>query len=370
MESLKEPKAKESSNGFKGTANKEEIFWEQWARVNWLKNRDRNTSFFHKVIVNRQNRSRMTELEGEDGQWVSKDEEMLQIALKYFENLLSGSKIGDDERLLESEEKWIIKSMNNELFKPFTEEGIGHAVKTMAPLKAPGNNGFPTIFYQRLGFHIDWVVLIMRCICSVSYTLGINGDTSDGFSPPRGLRQGDPLSLYLFLICAEGFSTLLHETKQKDLMWGAPIGRERLSINHLFFFADGCILFERLIWRFGSGEGVNIWNDPLLSGLGSSRLSVQSINPYWITVNQLIDVESNTRNNEVTCRIIDRDQAKHIFNIPLASSKSYDMLVWRHEATGEYSVKSGYRVLVTEKLQNIDYNPSIVDKYKDFYKLL
>ncbi|KAH1083924.1 hypothetical protein J1N35_023685 [Gossypium stocksii] len=94
----------------------------------------------------------------------------------------------------------------------------------------------------KLDFHTDWVVLVMRCVCSVSYSVSLNGDCGKWFSPSRGLRQGDPLSPYLFLICAEGFSTLLVEEKQKGLMKGAPIGRERLSINHLFFTND-CILF-------------------------------------------------------------------------------------------------------------------------------
>lgn len=55
---------------------------------------------------------------------------------------------------------------------------------------------------------------------------------------------------------------------------------------------------------------------------------------------------------------------------PLASSRSHDMLVWKHEATGEYFVKSRYRALVTEKLQNNDQNLSTVDKYKDFCNTL
>ncbi|KAA3478898.1 reverse transcriptase [Gossypium australe] len=95
---------------------------------------------------------------------------------------------------------------------------------------------------KSLGFHEDWIVLVMRCVCSVSYSVQLNGICSDWFSPSRGLRQGDPLSPYFFLICAEGFSSLLEEAKNSGGMRGANIGRERISINHLFF-ADDCILF-------------------------------------------------------------------------------------------------------------------------------
>lgn len=95
---------------------------------------------------------------------------------------------------------------------------------------------------MHLGFHADWIVLVMRCVCSVSYSVNLNGFNSDWFLPSRGLHQGDPLSPYLFLICAEGFSILIKEAEQKGLMKGVSIERGRFSINHLFF-ADDCILF-------------------------------------------------------------------------------------------------------------------------------
>ncbi|KAK5824197.1 hypothetical protein PVK06_018965 [Gossypium arboreum] len=93
-----------------------------------------------------------------------------------------------------------------------------------------------------LGFHTDWVVLIMRCVCSVSFSVSLNGSNSEWFSASRDLRQGDSLSPYLFLICAGGFSSLIKEAKQKGRLKGALIGKKKLSIAHLFF-ADDSILF-------------------------------------------------------------------------------------------------------------------------------
>ncbi|KAA3479291.1 reverse transcriptase [Gossypium australe] len=68
---------------------------------------------------------------------------------------------------------------------------------------------------RALGFHVDWIVFIMRCVSSVTYSVCLNGEDIECFSPSRGLRQGDPFSPYLFLICAEGFSTLLEDAKQR-----------------------------------------------------------------------------------------------------------------------------------------------------------
>lgn len=73
---------------------------------------------------------------------------------------------------------------------------------------------------RRMGFCEEWASLIMRCITSVSYTVVINGKNGEEFRPIRGLRQGDPLIPYLFLICAEGFSRLISMAKRERRLLG------------------------------------------------------------------------------------------------------------------------------------------------------
>ena len=61
-------------------------------------------------------------------------------------------------------------------------------------------------------------------------------------TPTHGLRQGDPLSPYLFLLCAEGLSALLHKATQRNDLKGLAASTRGPRISHLFF-ADDSLIF-------------------------------------------------------------------------------------------------------------------------------
>jgi hypothetical protein len=71
--------------------------------------------------------------------------------------------------------------------------------------------GFLESMMRKLGFAEIWIRRLMLCVTTVSYQVRMNGELTDVFVPQRGLRQGDPLSPYLFLLVAEGFSSLLNK---------------------------------------------------------------------------------------------------------------------------------------------------------------
>ena len=72
---------------------------------------------------------------------------------------------------------------------------------------------------KKLGFHEKWIAWIMKCISIVFYSILINGEARGSIIPSKGLRYGDPLSSYLFLLYTEAFSTLIVDANNNnDLM--------------------------------------------------------------------------------------------------------------------------------------------------------
>ena len=76
--------------------------------------------------------------------------------------------------------------------------------------------GFIEKVMERMGFHERWIALVMHCISTISYSILMNGVAYGSIIPTRGLRQGDPLSLYLFLLCADGLSSLINNAARNQ----------------------------------------------------------------------------------------------------------------------------------------------------------
>ncbi|CAI8586856.1 unnamed protein product [Vicia faba] len=95
-----------------------------------------------------------------------------------------------------------------------------------------------------MGFLENFVNLIYSDISSVSFQILFNGSPSHSFNPERGLCQGDPLSPYLFILCADVFSGLIKEAAGNQTIHDIRVARRAPCISHLFFTDDN-ILFSR-----------------------------------------------------------------------------------------------------------------------------
>ena len=74
---------------------------------------------------------------------------------------------------------------------------------------------FVAAIMRKLGFAERWISMIMECICTVQYSVLLDGVPKGYVIPSRGLCQGDPLSPYLFFLCVKGLSAL----KRKQAPW-------------------------------------------------------------------------------------------------------------------------------------------------------
>jgi hypothetical protein len=96
----------------------------------------------------------------------------------------------------------------------------------------------------KMGFATQWVELVMKCVKTVSYRIKVNRNLMNPFVPERGLRQGDPLSPYLFIICAEGLSVLLNKAHDDGNIEGVRLCHGAPPINHLFYADDSLIIMK------------------------------------------------------------------------------------------------------------------------------
>ena len=67
----------------------------------------------------------------------------------------------------------------------------------------------------KLDFNARWVEMVMRCITSVKYTVKVNGDFTEPFKPTRGIRQGDPISPYLFCYVLKAYLVCCSKRKRQ-----------------------------------------------------------------------------------------------------------------------------------------------------------
>eukprot|EP00257_Ricinus_communis_P026592 XP_025014006.1 uncharacterized protein LOC112535599 [Ricinus communis] len=115
-----------------------------------------------------------------------------------------------------------------------------------------------------------WIKWVVACVTSVTYSININGALEGFIIPFRGIRQSDPLSPLIFLLCADGLSHMCAKAQGQNRLKGIPVARGNPSVNHLLFVDNSMSFSECTI------SAAQTLNNILLS---YARASGQEMNP-------------------------------------------------------------------------------------------
>ncbi|RVW93866.1 Transposon TX1 uncharacterized 149 kDa protein [Vitis vinifera] len=96
---------------------------------------------------------------------------------------------------------------------------------------------------EKKGFSPRWRKWMSGCLSSVSFAILVNGSAKGWVKASRGLRQGDPLSPFLFTLVADVLSKMLMRAEERNMLEGFRVGRNRTRVSHLQF-ADDTIFFS------------------------------------------------------------------------------------------------------------------------------
>lgn len=130
----------------------------------------------------------------------------------------------------------------------------------------------------KLGFAKQWVDWIKICISSVSYQVILNGEPKGNISPSRGIREGDPLSHFLFIILTESLISQIQGAEREGRITCRKITRGNPPISHLLFAYDSlffckaeasqCAELMKIINTYGrsSRQQLNVGKSSIMFG--------------------------------------------------------------------------------------------------------
>ncbi|XP_071689016.1 uncharacterized protein [Rutidosis leptorrhynchoides] len=141
---------------------------------------------------------------------------------------------------------------------------------------------------ETMGFGVRWRKWIHARLKSASISVLVNGSPTNKFLIKRGVRQGDPLSPFLFLIAAEGLNHLIKKACVENLFKGVEIGKDNIPLSHLQFADDTIFLGEwhrqnfcnlmKVLKCFENVSGLKInFHKSILYGLGVTNYEEETM---------------------------------------------------------------------------------------------
>ena len=97
---------------------------------------------------------------------------------------------------------------------------------------------------NQMNFGLKWWQWIMRCLSSSRASILVNGSPTKEFPIYKGVKHGDPLSPFLFIIAMEGLHITVKSAREKSLISGVKLPSNGHYISHLFYADDAIFVGE------------------------------------------------------------------------------------------------------------------------------
>ena len=128
---------------------------------------------------------------------------------------------------------------------------------------------------RKVGFRWRWINLVMGCVKTVSYSILVNGEPYEINFPTRGIRQWDPLSPFLFLLCMEGLNGLIKKVELQGDIYNYFLCRRDIKLTYLLFADDSLIFCSSTIEeRYNVLEILKEYEEPSGQKMNRSKTSL------------------------------------------------------------------------------------------------
>ena len=151
---------------------------------------------------------------------------------------------------------------------------------------------------RNMGFGWKWVRWIKWCITTASFFVIVNGSPTEFFNSSKGLRQGDPLSPYLFVLGMEVFLILVDKAAVEGLISGYKFmdrSGEEVQVTHLLFANDTLVFCWDTKEQMANVSWILLWFKAI------SRLNINLEKSTVLPVGHMEDLEGLSR--ELGCKI-------------------------------------------------------------------
>ncbi|GKC82948.1 hypothetical protein Tco_1138665 [Tanacetum coccineum] len=265
----------------------EERFLKQKAKIKWLKEGDSNSAYFHKAVKIRTSRSRIDVVSNAEGV-VFQNEKVAEAFISHYEVFLGEPVIKMLKRrcflwgmispgpngytAAFFKETWDIIGTNvtNALMHNYNlDRGVSRCAFKVDIQKAydTADSDFLKVVLNNFGFHDRMVSWIMECFSTTSFSISINGSLYGYFKGKRGLRQGDPLSPYLFTLIMEVLMLMLQRRVRDSNSFSYPKYCSKLELFNL------CFMDDLFLFAHGDVNSAKVIKDTLDEFKNASRLT-------------------------------------------------------------------------------------------------